>query len=77
MRLRTIVEFSLKVNEKPTSITDQDMADLRAAGRTDKRIVQLCHWSATSYNRPNLAHQTDDDYRDACRHVAFDALQQA
>ena len=78
-RLRTIVEFSLKVNDKPTSITDQDTADLRTAGLTDKGIVQLCHLVSdfASYNRLNLALQTDYDYRDVWRHLAFGGLQQA
>jgi len=46
---------------------------LRKAGLTDKGIVQLCHLVSdfASYNRLNLALQTDYDYRDMWRQLAF------
>ncbi len=72
-RLRTLLEFALKVNNDAKSITDEDTDGLRAAGLSDKGIVQLIHLVSdfSSYNRLNLALQTDYDYRDMWRTVAF------
>jgi uncharacterized peroxidase-related enzyme len=72
-RLRTMVEFALKVNADAAGITDQDISGLRKTGLTDKGIVQLCHLVSdfASYNRLNLALQTDYDYRDLWRQLAF------
>jgi len=72
-RLRTLVEFALKVNRDAAAVTDQEIAQLRKTGLTDKGIVQLCHLVSdfASYNRLNLALQTDYDYRDMWRQLAF------
>ena len=72
-RLKTLLDYALKVNGDPKSVTDQDIAALRAAGLTDKGIVQLVHLVSDfgSYNRLNLALQTDYDYRDMWRTLAF------
>ncbi len=72
-RLRTIVEFALKVNANPQAVTDPDIAKLRKIGLTDKGIVQLVHLVSdfASYNRLNLALQTDYDYRDLWQRLAF------
>jgi uncharacterized peroxidase-related enzyme len=72
-RLRTLVEFALRVNNDAAGITDEEVAQLRKAGLTDKGIVQLCHLVSdfASYNRLNLALQTDYDYRDMWRQLAF------
>ncbi len=72
-RLKTILAFALKANNDPKLVSDQDMQDLRATGLTDKGIVQLVHLVSdfSSYNRLNLALQTDYDYRDMWRTVAF------
>ena len=72
-RLKTILEFALKVNDDPKSGTDADIEQLRAVGLTDKGIVQLIHLVSdfASYNRLNLAVQTDYDYRDMWRSAAF------
>lgn len=72
-RLRTIIDFALKVNSDPAAVTDPDIAKLRQIGLTDKGIVQLCHLVSdfASYNRLNLALQTDYDYRDLWRQLAF------
>ena len=72
-RLRTLVEFALRVNQDAAAVTDQEIAQLREAGLTDKGIVQLCHLVSdfASYNRLNLALQTDYDYRDMWRQLAF------
>ena len=45
---------------------DADVDGLRACGLTDKGVVQLVHLVGdfTSYNRLNLALDTDYDYRD-------------
>ena len=72
-RLRTLVEFALKINQDAAGVTDEEIAQLRKAGLTDKGIVQLCHLVSdfASYNRLNLALQTDYDYRDMWRQLAF------
>lgn len=72
-RLRVIIDFALKVNADPVAVTDQDITKLRQIGLTDKGIIQLCHLVSdfASYNRLNLALQTDYDYRDLWRQLAF------
>jgi len=72
-RLKTLLEFALKVNDDPKSVTDADIEQLRSVGLTDKGIVQLIHLVSdfASYNRLNLAVQTDYDYRDMWRSLAF------
>ena len=77
-RLKTLVEFSLKVNLTPKDVTDKDVARLRGVGLTDKGVVQLIHLVSdfASYNRLNLALNTDYDYRDLWRQVGFSWQQQ-
>ena len=72
-RLKTLLAFALKVNSDPKAVTDDEIAALRAAGLSDKGIVQLIHLVSDfgSYNRLNLALQTDYDYRDMWRALAF------
>ena len=72
-RLHRILEFALKVNLDPKSTTDADVDALRELGLTDRGIVQLIHVVSdfASYNRINLALDTDYDYRDIWRQVAF------
>jgi len=61
------------MNIDAAGVTDQDIQKLRKIGLTDKGIVQLCHLVSdfASYNRLNLALQTDYDYRDMWRELAF------
>ena len=77
-RLKTLVEFALKVNLSPKDVTDEDVAQLREVGLTDKGVVQLIHLVSdfASYNRLNLALNTDYDYRDLWRQVGFGWQQQ-
>jgi uncharacterized peroxidase-related enzyme len=72
-RLRTILDYALKVNANAAGITDGDIAALRDVGLTDKGIVQLTHLVSdfASYNRLNLALQTDYDYRALWQQLAF------
>jgi uncharacterized peroxidase-related enzyme len=72
-RAKTLVRFALKFNADARSIADGDIASLRHVGLTDKGIVQLCHLVSdfASYNRLNLALDTDYDYRDLWRDLAF------
>lgn len=74
IRLKTLLNVALKANSDPKSITDEDVEHIRAVGLSDKGIVQLIHLVSdfASYNRLNLALQTDYDYRDMWRTVAFD-----
>ena len=71
-RLTTLLDFALKVNADPASTSDEDITGLREAGLTDKGIVQIIHVVSdfASYNRLNLALQTDYDYRDIWRTLA-------
>jgi alkylhydroperoxidase family enzyme len=57
------------VNADAKGITDADVDGLRACGLTDKGVVQLVHLVGdfASYNRLNLALDTDYDYRDVWR----------
>ena len=73
VRLRTLLDFALKVNADPASVGDTDMAALRTQGLGDKGILQLVHLVSdfASYNRLNLALGTDYDYRDLWRSHAF------
>jgi uncharacterized peroxidase-related enzyme len=72
-RLRVLLDFALKVNADAKSITDADVAALRSQGLGDRGIVQLVHLVSdfASYNRLNLALDTDYDYRDIWRSLAF------
>jgi len=73
-RLKTLLDFALKVNAAAKSVTDEDISGLRSIGLGDKGIVQLIHLVSdfASYNRLNLALQTDYDYRDMWRSLAFE-----
>lgn len=73
-RLATLLRYALKVNRDAAGVTDEDIAALRAVGLTDKGIVQITHIVSdfASYNRLNLALQTDYDYRAFWRQLAFD-----
>lgn len=77
-RLKTLVDFALAVNAAPQDMTDEHITQLRAIGLTDKGIVQIIHLVSdfASYNRLNLALQTDYDYRDVWRQIAFAWQQQ-
>ena len=72
-RLKGILAFALKVNADAKSLTDADIDALREAGLTDKGIVQLVHLVSdfAAYNRLNIALDTDYDYRDMWRSLAF------
>ena len=73
-RLKTLLDVALKVNRDAKSVSDEDIDSLREAGLSDKGIVQLIHLVSdfSSYNILNLALQTDYDYRDMWRTIAFD-----
>lgn len=77
-RLKTIIEFALQVNTSPQTVSNQDVDQLRNIGLKDKGIVQLIHLVSdfASYNRLNLALQTDYDYRDTWRQIGFGWEQQ-
>lgn len=72
-RTQAIVGFALQANRAPRSITDDDVEGLRKIGLTDKGVVQVVHLVSdfASYNRINQALDTDYDYRDMWRQVAF------
>ena len=72
-RLNAILKYALKVNRDPAGVDDSEIAALRENGLTDKGIVQLTHVVSDfgSYNRLNLALQTDYDYRDLWRSAAL------
>ncbi len=72
-RTRTLVNFALKVNADAAAVADSDIDQLRDVGPTDKDIVQIIHLVSdfASYNRLNLVLDTDYDYRDMWRQLAF------
>ncbi len=72
-RLKTLLDYALKVNGDPSGITDADIQGLRSVGLTDKGIVQLTHVVSdfASYNRLNLALETEYDYRAIWQQLAF------
>ena len=74
-RLKTLLNYALKVNRSPADMTDEDINTLRDVGLTDKGIVQITHIVSdfASYNRLNLALQTDYDYRSMWQELAFGA----
>ena len=73
-RLRVILEYALKVNLSPKDIEDSDIESLRSVGLTDKGVVQLTHIVSdfASYNRLNLALDTDYDYLEMWKSIAFE-----
>jgi uncharacterized peroxidase-related enzyme len=73
LRLKTLLSYSLQVNRDAAGVSDEDIAGLRNVGLTDKGIVQLTHIVSdfASYNRLNMALQTDYDYRGFWRQLAF------
>jgi uncharacterized peroxidase-related enzyme len=73
-RLSVLVQYALKVNNGPGTVTDADIDELHAVGLSNKGVVQLTHLVSdfASYNRLNLALNTDYDYRDLWRQLAFD-----
>lgn len=72
-RLRTLLDYALKVNRDAAAVTDEDIKALRAVGLTDRGIVQITHVVSDfcSYNRLNLALGTDYDYLDSWKQLAF------
>jgi uncharacterized peroxidase-related enzyme len=72
-RLTAILKYALKVNRDPAGVEDSEVDALRENGLTDKGIVQLTHVVSdfASYNRLNLALQTDYDYQDLWKSLAF------
>lgn len=72
-RLAVLLRYALKVNRDAAGVTDADVEGLRSVGLTDRGIVQLTHVVSdfASYNRLNLALDTDYDYRDFWRQLAF------
>ena len=71
-RLQAILDYAIRVNRDPAGVTDEEVQALRANGLTDKGIVQLTHVVSdfASYNRLNLALQTDYDYRAVWKNLA-------
>lgn len=72
-RLKSIINFALRVNKEMHDISDDEVAELRHIGLTDKGIVQLVNLVSdfASYNRLNLSLKTDYDYKDLWRQVGF------
>ena len=63
-RTQTLMRFANKVNRSPEAISDSDVESLKAIGLTNKGVIQLIHLVSdfASYNRLNLALDTDYDY---------------
>ncbi len=65
--------FSPPAGADAKSVSDADVQGLRDAGLTDLGIVQITHIVSdfASYNRLNLALDTDYDYRSFWQQLAF------
>ena len=63
-RLLAIVDFAGKVNENASTVNDEDIENIKSHGLTNKGVIQLIHLVSdfASYNRLNLALDTDYDY---------------
>ena len=63
-RSLAIVDFAGKVNEDASKVNDDDIETLKRHGLTNKGVIQLIHLVSdfASYNRLNLALDTDYDY---------------
>ena len=72
-RTRQLVDFALKVNVEASSVSDKDVDQLRALKLSDKGILQLVHLVSdfASYNRLNIAMDTDYDYQEIWKQIAF------
>ena len=71
-RLHAVLNYALQVNGDAAGVTDEQVDALRSAGLSDKGIVQLTHVVSdfASYNKLNLALQTDYDYKDFWKELA-------
>ena len=71
-RLQAILDYAMQVNSDAAGVSDAQVEALRTAGFTDKGIVQLTHVVSdfASYNKLNLALQTDYDYREFWKELA-------
>ncbi len=63
-RTQTLMQFADKVNVTPEAITDADVEGLKSIGLSNKGVIQVIHLVSdfASYNRLNLALDTDYDY---------------
>ena len=63
-RTQTLMQFADKVNVTPEAITDADVEGLKSIGLSNKGVIQIIHLVSdfASYNRLNLALDTDYDY---------------
>ena len=64
IHLQKTLDFALKINDDPKSVTDDDVLALKAAGYTDKGVIQIVHLVSDfgCYNKLNLSMGTDYDY---------------
>jgi uncharacterized peroxidase-related enzyme len=74
-RIKVLLDYALKVNADAKTVSDADVQSLRDVGLTDLGIVQITHLVSdfASYNRLNLALDTDYDYRSFWQQLAFPA----
>jgi alkylhydroperoxidase family enzyme len=58
------MQFADKVNVTPGAIIDADIEGLKSIGLSNKGVIQIIHLVSdfASYNRLNLALDTDYDY---------------
>tara|TARA_B100001989_G_C24142146_1_gene270779 strand:- start:5 stop:271 length:267 start_codon:yes stop_codon:yes gene_type:complete len=71
-RLKSLLAYTLQVNNDRGAVTDAQVVALRQHGLTDTGIVQLTHIVSdfSSYNTLNLVLDTDYDYRDFWKELA-------
>lgn len=63
-RLRAILDYAIRINDRPESVSAAETARLREVGLSDRGIVQLTHLVSdfASWNRANDALDTDYEY---------------
>jgi uncharacterized peroxidase-related enzyme len=71
-RLGALLDYALQVNSNAAGVSDEQVQRLRDVGLSDLGIVQLTHLVSDfgSYNKLNLALQTDYDYREFWRELS-------
>jgi alkylhydroperoxidase family enzyme len=71
-RLGALLDYALQVNGNAAGVSDEQVQRLRDVGLSDLGIVQLTHLVSDfgSYNKLNLALQTDYDYREFWRELS-------
>tara|TARA_B100000524_G_scaffold326210_1_gene209577 strand:- start:311 stop:553 length:243 start_codon:yes stop_codon:yes gene_type:complete len=74
-RIKVLLDYALKVNADAKPVSNSDVQSLRDVRLTDLGVMQITHLVSdfASYNRLNLALDTDYDCRSFWQQLAFPA----